>query len=167
MPQSLPDALARNMEKLATGRRPEQSPKHTKRRSTVALAGVPLFEGFSRRHLSHLAGQADEVLFEPGEHIVEEGLLGEALFVVLEGSARVSRGGRSVGTIRPGDFFGELSAIDGGPRTATVTAETPLVAIRLFRKTLAALLRDEPLLAVKLLAGIAKRIREVERPLSA
>lgn len=167
MTQSFPDALARSMNKMGSGRRPEQSPKRTKRRSTVALAGVPLFESFSRRHLGQLASEADEVSYRPGEHIVEEGLLGEALFVLLEGSARVLRRGRKVATLRPGDFFGELSAIDGGPRTATVVAETPLVAVRLFRRTLVGMLDREPLLAVKLLNGIARRVREVERPLSA
>ena len=133
----------------------------------MALAVVPLFEGFSRKRLAHLAAEADEVAFEPGEHIVEEGLLGETLFVILEGQARVVRGGKKVGQVLPGDFFGELSAIDGGARTASVIAETPLVALRLFRHTLVGMLRREPLLTVKLMQGIARRIRDVERPISA
>ncbi|MBI3647449.1 MAG: cyclic nucleotide-binding domain-containing protein [Actinobacteria bacterium] len=167
VPQSLPDALVRGLRKERPRRQPEQRPARTRRRSAVALAGVPLFEGFTRRHLAHLAHEADEVAFEPGEHVVEEGLLGETLYVILEGQARVVRGGRRVARLLPGDFFGELSAIDGGPRTASVVAETPLLAVRLFRHTLVDLLRREPLLTVKLLQGIAKRIREVERPISA
>jgi CRP-like cAMP-binding protein len=85
------------------------------------------------------------------------------LFVVLSGSGVVTRKGRKVGRVVPGDFFGELSALDGGPRTATIVAETPMRVLRLFRRTLAGLLRDEPQLSVKLLGGMARRIREVER----
>ena len=167
MPQSLPDAMVRGLRKARPKRAPEQQASRTHRRSAVALSGVPLFDGFSRRHLNHLAGDADEVVFEPGEHVVDEGLLGETLFVVLEGQARVTRAGKTVGRLLPGDFFGELSAIDGGLRTATVAAETPLVCLRLFRHTLVSLLRAEPLLAVKLSQGIARRIREVQRPITA
>jgi CRP-like cAMP-binding protein len=63
----------------------------------------------------------------------------------------------------PGDFFGELSTIDGGPRTATVVAETPMKVLRLFRATLRRLLEDEPGLSIKILDGMARRIRQVER----
>ena len=63
----------------------------------------------------------------------------------------------------PGDFFGELSALDGGPRSATVSAETPMRVLRLFRHTLQELLRDEPGLILKLLDGIVRRMREVDR----
>ena len=167
MTQSLPDAMARSMGKVRTRRQPEQRPTLTQRRSAVALAGVPMFQGFSRRHLNHLAAEADEVDFRAGEHVVEEGLLGETLFVVLEGQAKVVRGDRKVATLVPGDFFGELSALDGGPRSATVIAETPLATVRLFRRTLVGLLRSESGLTINLLQGIARRIREIERPLSA
>ena len=59
----------------------------------------------------------------------------------------------------PGDFFGELSALDGGPRSASVMAETPIVRVRLFRRTLMALLEDEPQVTLKLLDGIVRRVR--------
>ena len=170
MTMGLPDAVARGLAGTRgrpPARRPEQRPRLTKRRSAVALAGVPLFEGFSRRHLSYLAGEADEVSFTAGEHLVQEGLLGETLFVILEGQAKVVRGGKTVGRVIPGDFVGELSTIDGGPRTASVVAETPVLAVRLFRRTLIELLKKEPLLSVKLLQGIARRIRDLERPISA
>jgi CRP-like cAMP-binding protein len=163
MPQSIPEMVAQGTRGRRPARKPEQEARRTKRRSAVALAGVPLFTGFSKRHLSRLASDADEVAFETGEHIVEEGLLGETLFVVLEGTGKVSRAGRKVGEVVPGDFFGELSAIDGGPRTATITAETPMRALRLFRRTLVRLLRDEPQLALHLMEGMARRFRSVQR----
>jgi CRP-like cAMP-binding protein len=124
-----------------------------------------MFATFSQKHLERLAKATDEQVFAPGDHIVEEGMLGETLFVVLEGRAKVVRGTRKVGQVLPGDFFGELSTLDGGPRTATIKAETPVRVIRLYRRTLLELLRDEPRLTLDLLQGICRRIREIDRSL--
>jgi CRP-like cAMP-binding protein len=66
-----------------------------------------------------------------------------------------------VGGLVPGDFFGELSALDSGPRTASVVAETPLQALRLFRHTLIDMVRGEPGLVFGLLQGLARRLRQV------
>ena len=147
----------------ARGRRPEQAARRTQRESVTALSVVPLFTVFSKKQLERLAKETDRQSFAPGVKIVEEGLLGETLFVVLEGRAKVTRGGKKVGEVLPGDFFGELSALDGGPRSATVTAVTPVKVLRLFRRTLVGALKDEPRLAIKLLDGMAARIRQVER----
>jgi CRP/FNR family transcriptional regulator, cyclic AMP receptor protein len=142
---------------------PEVRASRTKRETAVALSGVPLFGDLPKRHLQRLAREADELAFAPGEQIVREGSLGETVFVVMEGRAKVMRNGRRVGEVLPGDFFGELSAIDGGPRTASITAVTPVRVVRLFRGTLRRLLQDEPQLTVKILDGIVRRIRQVER----
>jgi len=132
------------------------------RRSVTALAAVPLFDGLSKRHLRRLAEDADVVAFGRGRAIVEEGQAGEAMFVVLGGSARVLRGGRKVGALVPGDFFGELSALDGGPRTASVVTDTPTEVLRLFRHSLQRVLREEPALTMGLLVGLARRLRHVQ-----
>jgi CRP/FNR family cyclic AMP-dependent transcriptional regulator len=162
MSQSAPDMLLRGRRPVG-GRLPEQLPRRTVRENAASLGAVPLFHGFSKRHLQRLAGQADELAFEPRDDIVEEGMLGETLFVVLSGKGKVTRKGKKVGEVLPGDFFGELSTLDGGPRTATITAETPMRVLRLFRHTLLELLRDEPRLTLKLLDGIVRRIREIQR----
>jgi CRP-like cAMP-binding protein len=164
MPQSASDAILRHSGAAAVGDEPAVVvPRRTRRRDVESLAGVPLFSDLSRRHLSRLAKESDEVVANAGERIVEEGRPGEALFVVLAGRAVVKRGRTTVGTLVPGDFFGELSAIDSGPRTATVIADTPVRLLRLFRHTLASLLRDEPKLTLKLLDGMCRRVREMER----
>lgn len=142
---------------------PEQLPKRTVRENAATLGAVPLFMGFSKKHLQRLAAEVDELTFGKRAVIVEEGMLGETLFVVLSGKGKVTRAGKRVGEVLPGDFFGELSSIDGGPRTATVAAETPMRVLRLFRHTLVSLLRDEPRLTLKLLDGVVRRIREVQR----
>jgi CRP-like cAMP-binding protein len=140
----------------ASGRRRSSS-----RRALVALQTVPLFDGVSRRHLRRLAAEGDVVSFAQGRPIVEEGQAGEAMFVVLEGSARVERSGRKVGGLVPGDFFGELSALDGGPRTASVVPETPMEVLRVYRHTLRRMIEDEPGFGMGLLEGIARRLRQV------
>ena len=165
MPQSLPDMIARGR-RAPPGGRPEQEARRTVRRSTVALAGVPLFAGFSKRHLQRLASQTDEVRFVPGETIVEQDNPGETLFVMLEGQAKVVRDGKVRTRLMPGDFFGEVSVLDGGPRTASVIAETPVATLRLFRRTVLELVGAEPQLALSLLVGIAHRIREIDRSLT-
>jgi CRP-like cAMP-binding protein len=133
----------------------------TVRRSIAALAAVPLFDRFSKKHLRRLAEETDVARFAPGRSIVEEGRAGEAMYVVLSGSARVTRAGRKVGELFPGDFFGELSALDGGARTASVIAQTPVEVLRLFRHTLRRMIEDEPALVMGLLEGLAHRLRHV------
>ena len=133
----------------------------TVRRSLAALAAVPLFDRFSKKHLRRLAVETDVVRIAPGRAIVEEGQAGEAMYVVLSGSARVTRAGRKVGQLFPGDFFGELSALDGGARTASVVAQTPVEVLRLFRHTLRRMIEDEPVLVMGLLEGLGHRLRQV------
>ncbi|HET6714325.1 MAG TPA: cyclic nucleotide-binding domain-containing protein [Actinomycetota bacterium] len=163
MSQSFPDLWRRESAPRPPARRPEQTLTRTRRQTATALAGVPLFAGFSKKHLQRLAADTDELTYARGEAVVREGELGETLFVVLEGEAKVVRGKRKVGTVLPGDFFGELAAIDAQPRSASVIAVTPLRVLRLFRRHLLGLLEDEPQVTLKLLDGIVRRIRQVER----
>jgi len=165
MSQSLPDLWRRESGRRAPARQPEQPLRRTKRQTATALAGVPLFSDFSKRELNRLAADTDELIFGPGEAIVREGDLGETMFVVLEGEGKVLRSGRKVGTVLPGDFFGELAAIDAQPRSASVAAVTRLRVLRLFRRHMMALLKDEPQVTLKLLDGIVRRVRQIDRSL--
>jgi CRP-like cAMP-binding protein len=130
-------------------------------RTVTAIAAIPLFSGLTKRHLRRLAEEADVVRYSPGRAIVEEGRAGEAMYVLLTGSAKVIRGSRSIATLIPGDFFGELSALDGGPRTASIVPETNVEVLRIFRHTLLDMLRTEPPLVFRMLEGLARRLREV------
>lgn len=163
MSQSLPDMVRRESGRRTGDRLPEQAPRRTKRETAKALSTVPMFADFSKRHLNRLASQSDVLDFSVGEAIVREGDPGETLFVVLAGQGKVVRGSKRVGSVVPGDFFGELSAIDGGPRTASVIPETPMQVLRLFRRTLMSLIEDEPQVSLKLLDGITRRVRQVDR----
>ena len=132
-----------------------------------ALAGVPLFVGLSRRHLRHIAGLMEEQQVEKGAALAEEGKPGDDFHVILEGEAKVTRGSRTINRLLPGDFFGEIALIDGGPRTASVVAQTPVTTLRLDRARFRKLLEQEPTVVVKMLEELARRLRSNERSLSA
>ncbi len=163
MDQRFPERLIPGNRSRLTERRPEQEPRRTRRQTVAVLSGIPMFADFSKKHLNRLAAETDELAFDQGQVVVNEGDPGETLFVVLSGQAKVLRGKRKVGEVLPGDFFGELSAIDGGKRTASVVTDTPMRVLRLFRRTLTSLIEDEPQVTIKLLDGIVRRLRQVER----
>jgi hypothetical protein len=136
------------------------------RRGIDMLAQVPLFAGLSRKHLRKIAEHADLTWFHKREPIVQLGQPGGTFYVILEGEARVVRGGRTVDRVTPGDFFGEISLLDGGPRTASVIAETPVTAIRIFKRSFDRVVAEEPAVASKILQVVARRLREAERSIN-
>jgi CRP-like cAMP-binding protein len=136
------------------------------RRGVDLLSQVPLFAGLSRRHLRQLAEHADIVSFRQRESIVQAGRPGGTFYVILEGEAKVVRGGKTISRMTPGDFFGEISLLDGGPRTATVDADTPVTALRIYKRSFDRVVAQEPEVAAKILAVVARRLREAERSIS-
>jgi CRP/FNR family transcriptional regulator, cyclic AMP receptor protein len=136
------------------------------RRDVDMLADVPLFAGLSRRHLRRVAEHADVTTFREREFVVKHDQAGGTFYVILEGEAKVVRSGRTISTLGPGEFFGEISLLDGGPRSADVIASTPVSAIRLFKRTFDRVVAEEPGVAAKILAVVARRLRDAERTLS-
>lgn len=126
------------------------------------LAAVPLFSACSKKDLELVAKRADDIKVEAGTRLVEEGAAGSEFFVVVDGTATVSRHGRRVATIGPGGFFGDLALLDRAPRNATVTADTPMELVVLGQREFAALLEDVSGFAHKLLIGLAGRLREAD-----
>ena len=126
------------------------------------LASVPLFAACSRKDLQNIARASDEVSVRAGKVLVEQGQIGRECFVVVEGSATVKRNGRKVATFGPGDYFGELSLLDKGPRTATVAADTDMKVLVLGPREFSGVLDSVPGLAHKLLATLASRVRELD-----
>jgi CRP-like cAMP-binding protein len=113
-----------------------------------------------------MAEHADIVGFHERETIVESGQPGGTFYVILEGEAKVVRGGRTIDRMGPGDFFGEISLLDGGPRTASVVADTPVAAIRIFKRSFDKVVSQEPGVASKILTVVARRLRDAERSIS-
>ncbi len=137
-----------------------------KPRLEVALAAVPLFEGLSKRQLRRLASAAEIVDYMEGHAIVKEGEDGESFFVVLVGQAKVVVKGRTVNRALPGDHFGEISLLDGGPRTASVRSETPMTVLTMTRSGFQKALKEDPELTIALMESLARMIRRVDRSLA-
>src|ERR671918_609110 len=135
------------------------------RRERDALAQVPLFAGLPPRHLKRLSDLTEERRFMEGAKVVRQGDSGDAFFVILEGEAKVlGPSGRVLSRLFPGEYFGEISLLDGGPRTATVVAETHLTTLTLSRSSFLKTVRGEPAVAVRLLNHAASMLRRLERP---
>ena len=128
-----------------------------------ALRKVTLFEGLSDRELEAVAHAAKERRFDTGDTVVVEGEGGVGFFVVADGTARVEAHGTRLGTISPGASFGEVALLDdGGRRSATVVAESPLRVYGLTAWQFTPLLEEHPSIAVKIAKMLARRLREAE-----
>ena len=127
-----------------------------------ALKKVPLFSGLSRRYLDLIARQTDEVKEEAGTVLAKQGALGLEFLLLLEGGARVDRDGTVIARLGPGDFFGEMSLIDGMPRSASVIAEDPSVLLVIQARSFRSLLDEVPELQRKLLVALCARLRAAD-----
>jgi CRP/FNR family transcriptional regulator, cyclic AMP receptor protein len=123
------------------------------------LKTVPLFSGCSDRELGSLGRFLREVNFPAGREILRKGQTGTGLHVIVDGEAKVLVGDGTGRRLGPGAFFGEISLLDRGPRTATVVAETPLRTLALSSWNFRAALKEHPTMAVKMLEELARRIR--------
>ena len=127
------------------------------------LSYVPLFRGLNKRQLKHLAGLMDVADFMADAAIVREGTKSNAFYVVLKGQAVVTMGDRFLTRLVPGDHFGEIAAIDGGERSASVTSETPVQLAVMTRMDLQKALRDDPELALALMIELAQMVRRANK----
>ena len=127
------------------------------------LAEIPLFSALNKKDLQRIAKSSNEITLPAGSVLVDQGDMGREAFVLIEGTATVSRNGRKVGTLGPGDAVGELALLDHGPRTARVSADTDLTALVLSAREFAGVIEEVPGLAHKLLGQLASRVRELDR----
>lgn len=126
------------------------------------LRQVPLFTSLSNTELDSVARATTDLRFEPGHTLVREGSRAFEMMIVTHGAAEVTRDGRHVATLVPGDVVGELSILAPGPRGATVTATTDVELIHLTADRFAQLLAEVPAIAPKLLAVVAARVTDDE-----
>jgi CRP-like cAMP-binding protein len=125
------------------------------------LKRVPLFASLSSRDLEAVAMIADELDFREGKDLTKEGSAGREFFVIVEGSAEVTRGSKKLRTLSDGDFFGEISLITRMPRTATVTTLSPVRALVVTDRSFRSLLRDQPEIQRKVLEVLGQRLDAV------
>lgn len=127
------------------------------------LRSVPLFSACTNRELGRIAAIVEEIDAEAGKVLVREGDSGRECFVVAEGTARATSGGRKVAAFDAGSIFGEMSLLDGGPRSCTVTAETDMHLLVMNGRGFAAVVEDLPPVAHKVMRAMAERLRAAER----
>jgi CRP-like cAMP-binding protein len=124
------------------------------------LAKVPLFAGLDKKHLKQISGLVTQIEVKAGKDLTREGEHGNEFVIILEGEAEVKVGGKVVATRGPGDYFGEIALIANRPRTATVTAKTPMKLEVIGRREFQTMLHDNPSIATELLGIAADRLAE-------
>ena len=132
----------------------------------AVIASVPIFESLSKRHLKKVAGLTSTVAFGAGDTVIQEGEPGDSFFVAVSGQAKVISGGKTIHRLIPGDHFGEISLLDGRPRSASVVAETPMSLLMVPRPAFLRLVKNDADLARALLASLARMVRRVDRSLA-
>ena len=129
------------------------------------LESVPLFRDCSSEVLDRLAEAMTEFEFAADAPIVQQGQVGNGLYIVISGGVSIVAGSDELARLGPGEFFGELSVIDQQPRAATVYATGETVCLALASWDLMAVLEQDPHVAVNLLKGLATRLRAADAQL--
>ena len=124
------------------------------------LAQVALFSACTDKELDRLSRHAEIVDFHAGDVLMTEGEPGHEFYVIIDGEVGVTSGGDTLAKLGAGAYVGEQALLDPGPRTATVTALRDTQAVLLSSREFYAAIDDVPGLSRKLLAGMAKRLRE-------
>src|SRR5580658_2787162 len=132
---------------------------HTK---ALDLKSIWLFSGCTGSELRRIRSSLDEVQVPKGKVLVEEGRIGLEFFLIVDGTAVVTRNGRKVATVGPGDYFGELALLDRRPRSASVVSETEMDLLVLSQRQFNGLLESVPTISRKMLAAMAQRLREAD-----
>ena len=134
-------------------------PRSTLSSSADTLEQVPLLDELSKRDRQRLAKALRERTFRSGQEIVVEGRTGDGFFIILEGKAAVTIGGKLIQVIGPGDYFGEMALLDGGERTATITADGELRCATMTAWDFKSFVLDNPKVAWAMLQTLASRVR--------
>ena len=127
---------------------------------------IPLFSSCTQKELRAVAAVARETHFRPGQEICSQGKVGVGLHVVLSGDVKVIVDGRTRRRMGPGSFFGEISLLDGGPRSATVEASSDVEMLVIPAWGFKKMLQDNPHLMMKMLEEMGRRIRSNGAPLT-
>lgn len=126
------------------------------------LSNVPLFSTCSKRDLGRIAALVDEVDVPDGRILTRQGEPGRECFVIVDGQAAADLGGDRTASLGPGDVVGEMSLLDQGPRSVTVTAKTDMHLLVLTSREFSSLINRFPVVARRVMAALAKRLRETE-----
>ncbi|HTG39978.1 MAG TPA: cyclic nucleotide-binding domain-containing protein [Methylomirabilota bacterium] len=131
----------------------------TQDRRAELLGACRLFTGVGSTDLAAVADRAVEVDFPPDRVIARQGEIGTGFFLIVDGAVRVVRDGEELAVLGPGEFFGELSVLDGKPRIAQVVTVDETRCLALATWDFEAVLLANPSLALAILRGLAERLR--------
>ena len=134
----------------------------SKNQKVDLIKSVPLFARCSKKELAEIAGLADELELPEGKQLIRQGERGREFFVLLDGIVDVSRDGGSVDTMAAGDFFGEIALVSNVPRTATVTALSPIRLLVITDRDFRAFLEHSPDVQLKVLEALAERLAQLQ-----
>jgi CRP/FNR family cyclic AMP-dependent transcriptional regulator len=134
----------------------------TKKHRVDLLANVWLFEQCSQRELDVLQRATTELELPAGRALTKQGELGREFMVIVEGKAEVTRDGTEIAVLGKGAFFGEMSLLEGEPRTATVTTLEPCRLLVLTRSDFMGVVTSMPSVDRKMLTVLASRLRDIE-----
>lgn len=157
-----PDPVVAKLARALTRSLTERT-MHSTLEKILMLKGTPLFSTVAAEDLSALARTAEERSFAAGQDIVREGESGDELFVILSGRVAVHRAGAEVTTLGPGEAFGEISVLDAGPRTATVTAEAATDVLAVTSEEFYEILYEQAEIAEGVIRMLVKRLRDASR----
>lgn len=128
------------------------------------LASVPLFADLPKKTLNRLGRIMTERQFPAGTDIVNAGEVGAGFFLITDGTVDVfSKDGQHLSTAKKGDYFGDMALLDGHPRSATVRATATTTCLVMSRWDFMAEVRQNPDIALELLAEMSQRVRAAER----
>ena len=126
------------------------------------LASVPLFAGVTAAGIEELGAIADEVEVRPGTILTHQGYREGFFFIVMSGRVRIERDGRTIATLGPGEFLGEIALLDAGPRTATAIVETPARLLQMNYEMFHELLGASPEIRSAILEVVGERLRAID-----
>jgi CRP/FNR family transcriptional regulator, cyclic AMP receptor protein len=150
------------------GPSPSEAPAKLRQDEKITyLQRVQLFEGCSSRQLRAIARIAEVQEVAAGAVLARAGDPGDRFFVIVDGAARIDVSAQNQSRIGPGQFFGEMSLIDGEPRSATVVADTAMRLLVIQRRDFMTLLGEVPALTERILVTLCQRVRRAERAITA
>ena len=122
------------------------------------LKDVPLFAGCTKKELRELAARTDEIDLREGYVLMREGRPGREFVVLVEGTAEVTKDGKKLADLGAGDWVGEIALLTNVPRTATVTASSPIRVLVITDRAFRRLVETMPSIALKVLASVGDRL---------
>ena len=128
------------------------------------LRNVPLFSGMPPGELRHIAGIAEEVIYTSGDPIIQQGDHGDSMFLIVEGEVRIYQNSTDLATLREQDYFGEMSILDGEPRSASAAAVTDCLLLRISQSAFHDILSSHAEVALAIIRTLSQRLRNAGAP---